>query len=281
MFFLILSIVFGTIMSIAMRLSEGKIKSRIGMLASNYFISVIMAGSFMGLGNILPKAEGTGLTIGIGAINGVIYMLALLLYKYSVDRSGVVLSSVFSKMGSLLVPLVISIFAFGEVPTIFQVVGFFLAIYAIILINYKKSNVRTGLGYGMVLLALLICEGFASAMSKIYNEVGNRDLSDNFMFFTFFSAFIICCIILLWKKERPGKSEFLFGIMIGVPNFMATRFILKALESVPAVIVYPLRSIAIILLTTFVGIFVFRERLSRKQFIALVMMMLSLFLLNI
>ena len=106
-------------------------------------------------------------------------------------------------------------------------------------------------------------------MAKVFREIGNSDLSDHFLFFTFISAFLICAGVILRKKERPGKAELLYGIMIGVPNFMTSHFMLKALESVAAVIVYPSRSVGGIVLIALAGILFFKERLTKTQLAAL------------
>ena len=86
---------------------------------------------------------------------------------------------------------------------------------------------------------------------------------------------------MLIKKEKPGKNELLFGALIGIPNFFSSKFLLGALGTVPAVVVYPTFSVATILLVTLTGVVVFRERLSGKQWIALGVILAALVLLNL
>ena len=103
----------------------------------------------------------------------------------------------------------------------------------------------------------------------------------NSLFFTFSSAFVFCTIIVLLKKERPGLPELAYGAMIGIPNFMGARFVLKALETVPAVIVYPTRSVSTIVIITLAGVLLFKEKLSRRQLVGMGIILVSLILLNI
>jgi len=56
---------------------------------------------------------------------------------------------------------------------------------------------------------------------------------------------------------------------------------LKSLDSIAAVIVYPVYSVATILLVTLIGTCFFKERLGRLQWIALAAILLALVLLNI
>ena len=280
MFYLLLSVLCSATLSIVMRLSEGKIQSKVSMLAANYLTCFLITGCFMDMGGVSLRTEGMGAALAMGVINGIFYMLSLLLHQYSISKNGIVLSSIFSKMGGLLIPLAISIFLFREMPTAFQVVGFILAIAAILLINYRKNG-GTGSKQGAILLVLLVTEGFAGVMAKVFRELGNEVLGDHFLFFTFVSAFLICAWIVAMKKERPGKRELFYGIMIGVPNFMASRFMLKALESVAAVIVYPTRSVGGIVLIALAGILFFKERLTKTQLAALVVTLVALVLLNL
>lgn len=279
MVFLLLTILCGSALSIVMRASEGRVKSKTCMLAANYLTCMVMALCFIGPGNIFPAADGIGRTFGLGMLNGVFYMTALMANQYNIARNGVVLPSVFSKMGALLVPLVVSIFLFGEIPGMLQVIGFVLAIAGILLINLRSGGGNTA---SMAALLLLLCtEGCASSMAKVYRELGNPALSDNFLFFTFTSAFMLCVIVILAKKEKPGVRELLFGMMIGIPNFLAARFVLRALKELPAVIVYPSRSVGTILVITLAGVLAFREKLSRRQSIAMLVILAALVMLNI
>ena len=84
-----------------------------------------------------------------------------------------------------------------------------------------------------------------------------------------------------FKKERLGSKELLWGILLGLPNFFTSRFILDALEVIPAVIVYPTRGVATILLVTLVGIVCFKEYLNTRQWIAFSSILLALTFLNI
>ena len=70
MFYLVLSIVASSMLTLVMRHSEGRMKSKTGMLAANYVICMLLAAIFIGPGHLLPKTEGTAPVLGMGAING-------------------------------------------------------------------------------------------------------------------------------------------------------------------------------------------------------------------
>lgn len=279
MFFLILTIISNAMLSIVMRLSEGRVKAKISMLAANYLTCMLLSGCYIGFDNILPRVDKVGITLAMGGINGVFYITALILMQYSIKRNGVVLPSVFSKMGSLLVPLAVAICAFGEIPKGTQVAGAILAMASIILINYGKNDSQAG--SKILLMLVLLADGLATSMSKVFGELGNSMLSDHFLFYTFTAALILSVILVVYKKEKPGKAEVLYGIMLGLPNFFASRSILKALETIPAIIVYPTRGVGAIVLVLLAGIFLFGEKLKKNQWIAIGVILVAVALLNI
>lgn len=278
MIYLLLTILCGAALSIVMRLSEGRVQSRLSMLAANYVTCMVLAFCFMGPSRAFAPGEGFQRAMGMGLLNGFFYMSALVTMQYNIRKNGVVLPSVFSKMGGLLMPLIAAILVFGEVPHIFQVVGFVLSV-----ISIRMMNARTDGGKASAmpaLLLLLFMDGMAAVMSKVYREVGTAALSNHFLFFTFGSAFVLCVLVILFKRERPGLMEVLFGMCIGIPNFLASHFNLKALETLPAIIVYPSRSVGSLMIITLVGLFVFREKLTRRQVVAMGFIFAALVLLN-
>ena len=68
--------------------------------------------------------------------------------------------------------------------------------------------------------------------------------------------------------------------MIGVPNYFSARFLLHALSTVPAVIAYPVYSVATIVSITLAGVFFFKEHLTKRQWIALGIILIAVALLN-
>lgn len=279
MFYLILAIVSNSLLSIIMRLGEGRVRCRNAMFAANYLTCSAMAVGFMGVSNLISSETGLAHATLLGLVNGVVYLSSLMLMQKNIHANGVVLPSVFSRIGALVVPLAVSILCFSEVPTWMQAVGFVLAIAAILLINYRRDGAPAN--SMLLLFALLLMDGIVAIMSMIFNKTGNVALSDHFLFFTFASACLMCVALILKGRERPTLVDIGFGILFGVPNFMSSKFLLKALETVPSVIVYPMRSVTSIVLITLAGVLMFREKLTRRQLIAMAIILVALVLLNI
>lgn len=278
MLYLILAIMSSTMVSVVMRLSSDKISANLSMLAVNYLVCAALGAGYAGFDLWKPEAAGFALTVALGALSGVLYLAGFVKLQQSIRKNGVVLSSVFMKLG-LLVPIVMSLFLFGEVPTPAQIAGFVIAVCSIVLINLKKDPGAKGFGVGLILLLLL--GGGCDAMSKVFEVYGPASLSEQFLFYTFAVAFLLCAGMAASNKEHPVARELIFGTLIGIPNFFSAKFLLLALGHLPAVVVYPSFSVATLLCITLAGVAVFRERLSRLQWVALAAIVTALILLNI
>ncbi len=276
---LLLAILSSALVSITMRLSESKVKNNIGMLAMNYLMCLGLAWGYTGFANPFPGEEGLGFTLTVGSINGFLYLAGFALFQVNIRKNGVVLSSTFMKLG-LLVSMLVSMAVFGERPEIWQWLGFLLAVAAIVLINYQPGEKKANSKWGLLLI--LLAGGTADAMSKVFEELGNPVLSDHFLLYTFAMALVFCVgLNFVSKKGMVGKKELLYGMLIGVPNFFSAKFLLGALQDLSAVIVYPACNVATILVVTMAGVLLFKERLEKRQWIALTMILVALVLLNL
>ncbi len=278
MVFLCLAVLSSSAISLIMRCSTHRVSARLSMLSVNYFVCALLGAAYAGFDLVCPDISGFPVTVALGIAGGILFLVSFMLLQWNTARNGIVLSSVFMKLG-LLVPMVLSVLFFHEFPTWLQIIGFCLALLAIILINANKEAGKQS--FHWELLLLLLMGGSADAMSKVYEALGPAALSDQFLFYIFAVALVLCLILAVCKKERPGIRELLFGAAIGIPNFFSSKFLLRSLADLPAVVVYPSFSVATILITTMAGVFFFKEKLYKRQWLALTVIVAALFLLNI
>ena len=278
MIFLILAILSSSLVSVMMRIGSAKVKNNIGMLLANYITCTLLALCYA-LGKPLFSTDAAFTpAILLGMINGLLFLASFIIFQFNVQKNGVVLSSVFMKLG-LILPLMVAILFFSEGLGFLQTVGLVLSFAAIVLINLspEKSNGKIGIN----LLVLLLVTGMAELMIKIFEEVGSAEFSSQFLFYTFATALVLCLALLIVKKQSLGLKELLFGALVGIPNFFSAKCLLAALADIPAVIAYPTSSVATILVVSIVGVFAFGERLRKLQWIAVCLIVAALALLNI
>lgn len=277
MIYLLLAILSSAMVSIIMRLSTDRVRNNVAMLVLNYLMCLVLSAGYTGVGALFPASPSLPAALGMGAVHGALYLASFVLLQVNVKKNGVVLSATFMKLG-LLVPMVVSVLLFGEMPELLQIAGFVLALAAIVLINMEKEDARMGSRAGLALL--LLGGGAADAMSKVFEEWGDKSLSDQFLFYTFAAALTLCVVLMVYKKQRPGWAEVCWGLLIGIPNFFSAKFLLRSLEDVAAVIAYPTYSVATMLVITLTGVLFFKEKLGRRRWIALGIILVALAMLN-
>lgn len=275
---LLLAIGCSALISILMRLSDSHIHEKLPMLTVNYVTCAFLSAAFSLEGGLFPATDGAGTTLMLGALCGMLYLNSFVLLQWNVGRSGVVLPSVFMKLG-VMVPTLLSIACFGETPTALQFIGFALAICAIVLINLEKGGSTAGNRLGLI--ALLLAGGMSDAMSKIYERFGTPQLSSQYLLYTFVVALALCLALTVVKKQRFGVREALYGVALGVPNYFSAKFLLRSLSSIPAVVAYPSFSVGTIVLVTLAGVVFFHEKLSARQIVGLCVIGAALVLLNL
>ena len=276
MLYLILAIFSSMLVSVVMRLSQQKCKSRLPVLAVNYVMCSLTALLFMER-SIIPQGEGSGFALGLGLVNGALYLGSFMLLQYNIRINGVVLPSTFMKLG-ILVPTLMSIFAFGETLTLLQGVGLAAAVAAIWLIGSEKGGGKArSMGW---LLLLLAAGGVTDGTSKVYEELGTAAMKDHFLLTTFFVALLLCAILCVAKKQTVTRREVVYGLALGVPNYFSARFLLLSLSEIPAVVAYPTYSVGTIVAVTLAGLLLFKEKLSKRQLTALTIILAALVMLN-
>lgn len=279
MIYLILAILCSAGVSIFMRASEKYCQGHYGILLMNYVVCVLAGLILTRRGLTQTDGKGMPVTIVFGVVTGLLYCGSFILLQWNVRKNGVILSSTFMKLG-VIVPAVLAVVWFGERPGWNQGLGFILAITAILMIHLEKGKIRTEKAYTIGLLLLLLGGGLGDSMAKFYDVYGNPGLGSFFLMLSFLVSGIISGILVFRGREKITKYEVLFGILIGIPNYFSARFLLWALADIPAVITYPTYSIAAMALIGAAGVLMFREKLTKRQWGAYLLVILAVGLLN-
>lgn len=278
MLYLLLALVSSACITLLMRLSEFHRKNPTGMLAMNYLmcsaLSLLLSGSMV----LFPKGQGLPVTLLLGGIGGVLFLGSFVLLQWNVARNGVALPATFMKLG-VLVPTLLSVLVFGEKLTLLRGLGIAAAVAAILLMQGGGKREEGGSLAGLV--ALLLSGGMADAMSKLYEEWGSPEMKDHFLLYIFLVALVLCAVLCLVRREKITLPDVLFGLGLGIPNYLSTRFLLLALGELPAVVVFPTFSVGTIVLVTLAGAVFFRERPEGRKAVALGVILAALVMLNL
>jgi len=213
----------------------------------------------------------------IGIPTGILYFLGFFYYQKSVRESGVGMAGSYAKMG-ILIPMILSMIFWKEFPGGLQWAGIILALTAIGMVNLRFSSNNIFSSIKPYLLLLFLSSGVSEFTSKLYQKYGVLAMKDLFLFFLFATALLIS---LLKIRRKPCIGEVVVGLLVGIPNFFASFFLINALSKMPASVVFPSYSAGSIALICLGGRIFYGEKLSRRETTAIIITVASLLLINL
>lgn len=280
MIFLILTIVCSTSIALILKFSDTKKGSPILLLSANYFVASLITLLFLIFGDEITFSWHSFI---FGALLGVMFVFSFFAFTKAVSSSGASLSSVSSRL-SVVIPILLSIIFYNEIPNRFQFVGFIFAVITIILFYFSIRRFNEGslrfTDY-FYLFALLAGIGINDFSMKIFQQWRPGNEKPVFLFSIFTFAFIYTAAIVFIKKIPLNNRTILTGFALGVPNIFSSFFLLSALASLPAIIVYPVVNIGVILFTTLGAVIFWKEKIGFFGKLALLSGTIAIFLLSI
>ncbi|WP_034887872.1 EamA family transporter [Gillisia sp. Hel_I_29] len=218
-------------------------------------------------------------------ILGVLFIVVFYLAAITTQRSGLSVVSVATKM-SVAIPVLFGILYFNESSGIMKSVGIILALVAVYLssvknrsgIAIKKENlifpILVFLGSGIIDTSIKFLE--ASYVSKTEVALFSSTI--------FAIAGIIGVMVLIVQgflgRLRVTKRNLLGGVALGIPNYFSIYFLVLALrsEGMESSTVFTINNVAIVLVSTLLGIVLFKEHLIPKNWIGIFLAILSIIL---
>ena len=217
-------------------------------------------------------------------IIGLLFIITFNLLAYSTQKIGIAISTVANKM-SMIIPVIIGIYLFKEALGIFKLIGTILAISAIYMTSTKGGKLSFEKKYLPIILLIFFGQGIADGTLSWAQKFTIR--SDNTTLFfacTFISAGTLGSFFLVYelivKKIRLQPKSILWGITLGIPNYLTLHFFVKSLQSpiLESSQVFPVVNMGVIILSAVGGILLFKEKLTPFNWsgIALAVMAISL-----
>jgi drug/metabolite transporter (DMT)-like permease len=200
------------------------------------------------------------------------------------QRNGLSTASVASKM-SIVIPILSGVLLFQEVLNSIKIGGIFLALIAVYFTSKKEKGEIQASGNLLYPALVFVGAGTIDASLKYLqshfvpeNEVGI------FSTLTFLCAFLVgLCIIsfqILVNKTKIYGRNILGGIVLGIPNFFSLYYLIKMLEAkaFQSATLFTIHNIAIVILTSIVGVLFFKENLNKRNIFGILLALLAIFL---
>ena len=283
MIYLLLSILFNAVLFIIIKLFAKFNIDALQALVVNYFVAFGVGLFFLDTSfspNIIISQEWFKGSILLGFI----FISTFYVTTITSQRNGLSVASVASKM-SVIIPIILGVFLYDETLGSVKILGIIIALIAVYFTSKKETGEIQQVSNLVFPILVFIGAGTIDSSLKYLqtfhvpsNQIGL------FSSVTFFCAFSVGILILVFLSLK-GKIKFagrniLGGIALGLPNFFSLYYLVKMLEAkaFESATLFTIHNIAIVLVSTFVGILFFKERISMRNALGIGLALFALFL---
>lgn len=216
---------------------------------------------------------------------GLLFITIFNLMAITTQRSGISVVSVATKM-SLVIPILFGLIYFKESLGLLKFIGIVMALVAVYLTSIKKKSgfkidKRNLIFPLLVFLGSGIIDTSIKYLEDTYVAQGDVPIFSSTIFF---AAGLAGVFVVIFQMAR-GSFQFQFknivgGIFLGIPNYFSVYFLVQALRSdiLESSGIFTVNNVAIVMLSTLVGIWLFKERLLPKNWLGIAFAVASIIL---
>jgi len=282
--YLLLSVLSSTVIFVVFRLYKRFGVNTLQAIIVNYFLACTVG--FFGYidGSDFSQVPSENWFPG-ALMLGALFIIVFNLAAITTQKSGLSVVAVATKM-SVAIPVFCGIFLYNESTGVLKIIGIILALIAVYLTSIKTEkglNIKTE----NLIFPLLVFIGSGTIDTSLkYLETSYVAENDVGLFSSaiFATAGTIGTLILI-VQAFLGKLKITWrniagGIALGIPNYYSIYFLVMALrsEGFESSTIFTINHVAIVTFSTITGIILFKEKLIRKNWIGLVLAIISIIL---
>jgi drug/metabolite transporter (DMT)-like permease len=265
--FLALALLSSVSIALLLKVFEQKQRNRTVIVASNY----IAAGT---LGYLLAhETRFTSPVLAFGAVVGLGFFIGFILLFLAVRKKGIASTVTIGRL-SLAIPVGLSICLWGEKPLLTDIISLLLIFFIILAWEGKIGKISP------LLLTIFLVFGLLDSAMKFFKLEFPAMDDSSFLIIVFYSAMVWGWSYILASRQRPRLRDIAWGLVLGIPNFFSSYFLLKALGLIPAYVVFPFINIGIIILSALAGYVLFKEKFSGKRIFLIILGLIAVFILS-
>ena len=220
-------------------------------------------------------------------ILGFLFIAIFNLMALTAQRNGLSVASVASKM-SVVIPVIFGVYVYHESLGFQKTSGILLALVAVYLTSVKaKTSIRLKQGLLFPFLLFLGSGIIDTSIKYLETTYVQKNGIPIFSATIFGCAAIIGILILIYKAlNHTFKFDIknvIGGVILGIINYYSIFFLLKALqfEGFESSTLFTVNNVAIVMVSTLVGLFLFRESISKKNWIGISLAIVSILLVTL
>lgn len=214
---------------------------------------------------------------------GALFIVVFNLIAYSTQQIGIAKTVLVSKIGSIVLPVSFALIFLAEDFSVIRISALVLSVFSLFFIFNFKQKTLSKIAL-LILAGIFIGQGTADILFDLSETKIDTSYSTLYFAFIFIFAGIFGLIFSFFKKKQrfqPNIKNIGFGVLLGVPNFFSLYFFFRALSKLDSTLVFPTLNIGVILISTLVGVLFYKERLSQKNIIGILLAIVSLYLITL
>ncbi len=210
-------------------------------------------------------------------ILGVLFVIMFNVMAMTTQKLGISIASTAAKM-SLIIPVILTYLLQENINLSYlKLSGILLGLISVYFTFKKDYNISSSLK-----IAIILFFG-AGILDSSLDIIRNKYLySDNdfllFIITVFFIAFISGLIKIIATKKHIKTKNIIAGIALAIPNYFSIYFVLKSLEILGAIIVFPILNIGVVLASSILSWLFYKEHISKINWLGIILACLSIFL---
>lgn len=280
MFYIILAILTSTAIIVTFRIFERFGISIVQAITVNYLVASAF-GFLSETGNFSFKAIPNQPWFLSALVVGALLIISFNFFAFSAQYSGISITAISSRM-SVVMPVALGFLIFNDPVNIFKITGIALALIAFYLTSKKDKKINVNPKYAWLPVLLFIAVGTNDSMFKIAEHFYIGDDFVVFLATAFGVALILGLAVLLIKriesKEKFAVKNLVAGIILGLLNWFSTLYFLKGLDIFDVSVFVPLYNIGVVALSAIIGFLVFKEKLTKLNWIGILLAIVAIFL---
>jgi len=216
---------------------------------------------------------------------GILFIVVFNLMALTSQKNGLSVASVASKM-SLVIAVVFGIFYYKESANLVKIIGIIMALVAVYLTSEKGNRKAFKKKSSLFLpILLFVGSGFIDTGLKFVETTYVQEGGVPIFSATIFAIAFFLGLITILVKILKGNFSFQYksiigGILLGVPNYFSIVYLLKALstEGMESSTAFTLNNVGVVLFSTLLGLLLFKEKLSVKNWLGIVIAVIGVYL---
>lgn len=213
---------------------------------------------------------------------GILFISIFHVMALTAQRNGLSVVSVASKM-SVVIPIIFGFYVYHESAGIQKLIGIILALSAVYL-SSVKSETKSKFSKNLLLpIVLFFGSGVIDTSIKYLETTYVPENGIPIFSASIFGSAALFGILTLSFKAFKKQFHFDFksiigGTVLGIINYGSIFFLLKALhfEGMESSTIFTVNNVAIVMLSTVLGLMLFKEHISRKNWIGIALAIVSI-----